>query len=745
MTSKLQLGIDVGGTFTDLVAFDEETGQTLLVKVPSTPHDPSEGVIDAIRKLLASQHGGSPQKKDTHETIDDAAFNEMLAALENRLSRHGETTGEKETPANEELPTPYISQIESIVHASTIGTNLFLGQLGLDIPKGALVTTAGFKDVLEIGRQKRAELYNPFFERPKPLIDGPLRFTVNERVNFKGEVLKKVDEEEVKSIARRLREEGVQTVAVALLHSYVNSTHEKRVKKILSAELPGTIIVASHEVDPAYREYERTSTTVVNSLLIPVVSAYLERMRERLGEMQIGAPLYIMQSNGGLAAVETASRLPVATIESGPATGVTAAAHWSRLLGVPNILSFDMGGTTAKAGTVIGGVPQMVGEAEVGGVVHSGRSVKGSGYPVRYPFVDLAEISGGGGTIAWVDQGNALMVGPVSAGADPGPACYGKGGVNPTVTDANLALGRLNPEGLSGGDVEIVPEMAKMAIRDRIAGPLRLTVTEAASGIIEIVNNHMMRALRLVSIERGYDPRDFAMIAFGGCGPMHAALLANELGTKVIFIPPESGVFSALGLILADFRHDYLRSMMKGGSEVEPESLAKAFRDMEEEAAATLRQEGFAPDRMVMERHLALRYLEQSYELDVPFGGNLEESLKLFHRRHNEVYGYASENEPVEMVSAHLVAQGFKKKPEFAGKQVSGPEPDIWSIADVRPVYFAPEGWMQAVAYSRNRLLPGNRFEGPAVVQQYDSTCVVPPGWNCTVDEYSNLVLRREG
>ncbi|MFC1923931.1 hydantoinase/oxoprolinase family protein [Chloroflexota bacterium] len=689
---KLQVGIDVGGTFTDLVAYKEETGQTLLVKVPSTPQDPSEGAYHAIKKLLHSH------------------------------------------PAD----------ITSIVHASTVGSNLFLGQLGLDIPKGALVTTTGFRDVLEIGRQKRPELYNPFFERPKPLIDQHVRFTVNERVNFQGEVLKAIDEKEIKSIAHQLKEENVQTVAVVFLHSYANATNERRVKEILSRELPKTVIVVSCEVDPAYREYERMSTTVVNSLLIPIVSRYLERIRNRLINLEIKAPLYIMQSNGGLASVETATRLPVATIESGPATGVTAAAYWSRLLGVPDILSFDMGGTTAKAGTVIGGVPQMVGEAEVGGLVHGGRSVKGSGYPVRYPFVDLAEISGGGGTIAWLDQGKALMVGPVSAGADPGPACYGKGGTDPTVTDANLVLGRLNPAGLSGGEVDVFPDLAERVINVNIAWSLGISMVEAASGILEIVNNHMMRALRLVSIERGYDPRDFAMLAFGGCGPMHAAFLAEALGTGVIFIPPESGVFSALGLILADFRHDYLRSVMKESSQIDAESLSEAFTDMEKEASETMRREGFAPDSILMERQLGLRYLEQSYELTVPYQGSLEEAVLLFHQRHNEVYGYSSDDEPTEVVSAHLVAHGLKSKPKFAKKHFADPYPSLHSIVDERPVYFEPYGWMDSMVYAREHLLPGNRIDGPAIVQQYDSTCVIPPGWKASVDEFSNLRLRIE-
>jgi len=690
MTDTVRVGIDVGGTFTDLVAFNEATGKTLVVKSPSTPHDPSEGVIESINEFL----------------------------------------------------TTHPSEVKLIVHASTVGANLFLGQLGLSIPKGALVTTSGFRDILEIGRQNRPELYNLFFERPRPLIERHLRFVIDERVNFRGQILQAVDEEQVRNISSEILKEEVQTVAIVFLHAYANPENEKRVREILARELPETIIVASHEVDPVYREYERMSTTVINSLMIPVVSRHLEMIEERLRKLEIKAPLYIMQSNGGLATVEVASKLPVATIESGPATGVTAAAHWSRLLGVSNILSFDMGGTTAKAGTVIGGIPQMVGESEVGGLVHSGRSVKGSGYPVRYPFIDLAEISGGGGTIAWVDQGNTLAVGPVSAGADPGPACYGKGGLTPTVTDANLVLGRLSHNGLSGGAIKLFPELAEMAIKETIVGPLGISIEEAASGIIEIINNQMMRALRLVSIERGYDPRDFAMLAFGGSGPMHAAFLAEALGASVIFIPPNSGVFSALGLMLADFRHDFIRSVMKESCQMDQRSLEKAYKDMEEEAFRTLRQEGFAPDQIVTERNLSLRYLGQSYELKIPMRGSLKEAMQQFHLRHHEVYGYSSQNEPIEIVSAHLVAYGLNEKPQLEKAPLVNPVPAAEALLEQREVYFLQTGWMETMVYSRDMLLPGNRIEGPAIIQQYDATSVIPPSWSVTVDGFSNLCLK---
>jgi len=692
MESSFRIGIDTGGTFTDLVAFDEKSGKTSLIKFPSTPSEPSEGVIEAFRRLMSENQGN----------------------------------------------------VALFVHASTIGTNLFLGQMSLRLPKGALITTAGFRDVLEIGRQRRAELYNPFFEKPKRLIEPHLRFTVDERMDFRGHPIKGVNEAEVEMLAQRIKDEGVETIAIVFLHSYANFEHEKKVEEILKRKLPTAVITASCEVDPEYREYERTSTTVVNSLLIPVVSGYLENIMKRLEELDAIAPFYVMQSNGGLTTVETASKLPVATIESGPATGVIASAYWSRLLGVENVLSFDMGGTTAKAGAVIRGVPEMVGEYEVGGKTHSGCIVKGSGYPVRYPFIDLAEVGAGGGTVGWVDQG-ILRVGPLSAGADPGPACYGKGGENPTVTDANLILGRLNPSSLSGGVIGILPELAEKSLREKVAEPLDISLIQAASGIIKIVNSHMMRALSLVSIERGYDPRNFTMLAFGGAGPMHAPFLAEGLGIESTVIPPSPGVFSALGLILADFRHDFVRSIMKQGSEIAPSRLERAFSEMEEEAVETLRKEGFTLDKMVLERKLAIRYVGQSYELVVPVQKSFEASVDSFHLRHREIYGYAAKEEPVEVVNIHLVALGLTRKPEFRKAQLKPQSILPEALIAKREVFFEETSWEKTPVYSRNALLAGNRIEGPAIIEQYDSTTVIPPRWSAIVDGLSNLKLSRGG
>ncbi len=678
---QFKVGIDVGGTFTDLVAFNEENKEISIVKFPSTPSDPSKGVIEAFKHLK-------------HE------------------------------------------KISLFVHASTIGTNLFLGQLGLKIPKGALITTSGFKDILEIGRQKRAEIYNPFFERPKPLIEKNLRFTINERINYKGQILKVIDEEEVGILAQKIKQENIETVAIVFLHSYVNSEHEKKVKQILKKILPKTVITASYEVDPEYREYERTSTTVVNSLLIPVVSKYLRNIEKKLA---VDAPLYVMQSNGGLATVDVASRIPVATIESGPATGVIASAYWSKMLKIENILSFDMGGTTAKAGAIIKNKPQMTTEYEIGGKVHSGRMIKGSGYPIRYPLVDLAEVSGGGGTIAWIDEGGALRVGPLSAGAEPGPACYGKRGENPTVADANLLLGRLNP---NLGEIKIFPELAEKALVEKIAKPLNISTVQAAFGIIEIVNNHMMRALRLVSIERGYDPRDFVMLAFGGSGPMHATFLAEELGIKDVFIPLNPGVFSALGLILTDFRHDFVRSIIKPASNINSKFLEDIFKDMEKEAAKILQKEGFNLDQIIMERTLDIRYLGQSYEINIPVK-SLNEALKLFHLRHQETYGYAEKTEPVEIVNAHLIVIGLIKKPEFKKHCKTS---DLYrALINKRRVFFKQTGWTQTPIYLRDNLSFSNQIKGPAIIEQYDATTIIPPGWDAFVDEFLNLHLTKVG
>ncbi len=689
---KYRVGIDIGGTFTDLVAFDENTLKVLNIKVSSTPRNPQTGVINSLKKLTSR--------------------------------------GELE--------------ITRIVHSTTIGTNLFLGQKGLEIPRGALITTKGFRDVVEIGRQKRPELYNLFFKRPEPLIPRKYRFTVDERTNSKGEIVKGVDEKELSRIVETLDKEKIETVAITFLHSYANPENEIRVKDYILKRLPGVIVVASYEVDPEYREYERTSTTVVNAILIPVVSRYLENLRTEIEKMGIEASFYVMQSNGGLTTIQMAEKIPAATIESGPAAGVVAASFLGKIIGVENLLSFDMGGTTAKAGAVISGTPDIVTEYEVGGVVHAGRIIKGSGYPVRYPFIDLAEVSAGGGTIAWIDKAGALRCGPISAGADPGPVCYGKGGEEPTITDANLLLGRLNPDGLLGGEMKIYPELAEKQLKEKIADPLSLDITRAAAGIIKIINTHMVRALRIVSLERGYDPRSMVMIVHGGAGPLHAAEIAEELGVPEIVVPINPGLFSALGLIVSDVRHDFVRPVLRSANDTTPEILESIFKELSNEAAETLKSEGIPADKIRLERIIETRYHGQSFEIpvNVPAGAfTIEDLENRFHNKHEATYGYAATDEEVEFVNARVIAFGITTKPRFMKYELEKKAPEPQSE---RRVYFDSTGWVNTGIYWREDLRAGNYIVGPAIVEQYDSTTVVPPGWILRVDEFLNLRLRRK-
>jgi N-methylhydantoinase A len=677
-----RVGVDVGGTFTDLVALDEDRGTLWSVKVPTTPSDPAAGVGEAVAEY---QRGcGGP--------------------------------------------------VRLVVHASTIGSNLFLGQTHLRPPRAALLTTEGFCDVLEIGRQRRAELYNLFFERPRPLIPRRYRFGVRERVDASGEVVVPLDEAQVSALGETLAREGVQAVAVCYLHSYRNPTHEQRTAALLRALLPHAAVVVSSEVDPRYREYERTSTTVVNALLVPVVSAYLRRLEDDLRRLMVQAPVYVMQSSGGMATLRGATALPAAVIESGPAAGVVGAAALGQALRIGDLLSFDMGGTTAKAGAVVGGQVQVVTEYEVGGTVHAGRIVRGSGYPVRFPFVDLAEVSAGGGTLAWAD-GDVLRVGPLSAGADPGPAAYGRGGTEPTVTDCNLVLGRLSARGLLGGRVPLDSDAAARAV-EALGRRVGLEPVELAEGVLRILHTQMVRAVRLVSLERGYDPRSMTLVAFGGAGPMHAAFLADELDIAAVVVPPAPGLFSALGLLAADVRRDGVRAILRPADPQVQQDVDDAVRELAGDLTRALRDDGFAPDEIVVQRFLEMRYQGQSYELAVP-SDRVADAVRLFHRRHQEVYGYHAPDEPVEVVSVRVAVLGrLRRPPLLAGQGVAAAAP-----VEVRPVFFG--GWRPTPVYRREDLGAGQVVSGPAVIEQYDATTVVPPGWRALADVSGVLRLAR--
>jgi len=685
-----RVSVDVGGTFTDLVVFDEETGDVLNIKTPSTPSNPERGVVEAFREYLKN-----------HEASD----------------------------------------VNMVGHATTIATNTLLGQVNLKLPVTALVTTKGFRDVIEIGRQRRAEVYNLFFERPPMLVQRRHRYELEERVNHEGQVTTPIDEEDLDKLIDKLRADGVQSVAVGFLNSYANTIHETRVQNAVKQSLDDIYVTASHTISNEYREYERFSTAVVNAALMPVMHTYITRLETDLKDLGLETPLYVMQSNGGMARSNLISMRPATVVESGPAAGVIAAAWLGEQTGTRNIISFDMGGTTAKAGTIRGRVPEVVPEYEVAGTVHMGRLVKGSGYPVRFPFIDLAECSAGGGTIAKADDGT-LHVGPISAGAIPGPACYGKGGKDATITDANLILGRLNPDSLLGGDMKIHPRLAEEALK-ALASGLDISPEKAAVSVVRIANSMMSKILRIVSVERGCDPRRFTLAAFGGAGPMHACALAEELKIEQIIIPPSPGMFSALGLLTADLFHDYTRPVIKDARDTDPAELENLYREMETEGTATLSQEGIPENRRSHRRTLDIRYRGQGYELNVDTQepatrSSITESIKAFHAKHREIYGYSAQEEPVEIVNSKLRVVGLLEKPKQKRRQKN--RSDL--TPDHRNTYFESLGeWMDTEVHQRSSL-NGIR-EGPAVIEQYDATTVVYPGWSYTPDEYSNLILRR--
>jgi N-methylhydantoinase A len=687
----MRIGIDVGGTFTDLVALDEKTGALARLKVSTTPRAPEEAVVRALRDFVAREPNAT---------------------------------------------------ISLIAHSSTIATNALLGQINLELPRVALLTTEGFRDVLEIGRQNRPEVYNLFVQRPRPLVARGDRIGVRERLDHTGAVVVPLDRASLDAAVAQLARSDVRAVAVSFLHAYANSAHERAAADALRAGVPDAEVTLSSEIDPEYREYERTSTTVVNALLVPLVRRYLEQLEHEVRKLGIHAPLYVMQSNGGMAAIGAASKRPATIIESGPASGVIGAAFLGRKLGIDNVLSFDMGGTTAKAGTVFGGEPQVVGEFEAAGRTHSGRSVKGSGYPVRFPFIDLAEVSAGGGTIAWIDAGGALRVGPLSAGADPGPAAYGKGD-QPTVTDANIVLGRLNPVALLGGEMPIDAKRSLAAIESLLPQLPELDRDRLAAGIIELVDNEMAKILRIVSIERGYDPRTFTMMAFGGGGPLHACALAEALEVKRVVIPPSPGLFSAWGLLVADVRASYVRTIVANADRLDPARIEAAFAEMERTGREDLGAQGVEPKAMAFVRELEMRYLGQGYELAIPMT-TLARAIEAFHEKHERTYGYASREDAVEVVAARLVAVGEVAKPEIEAVVRLRDASHPYAHHDKRrQVYFAKQGWIDTPVFQREQLAQGATVDGPAIIEQYDSATLVAPAWTARVDELGNLNMVR--
>ncbi|HEX6513229.1 MAG TPA: hydantoinase/oxoprolinase family protein, partial [Chloroflexota bacterium] len=622
------------------------------------------------------------------------------------------------------------------VHGTTLGSNIVIERKGRNV---ALITTAGFRDVLIIGREKRYQVYDLFIDKPEPLIPRRMIHEVDERLLFDGSELRPLDESQARQVLRQLAADGVATVAVCFLHSYVNPAHERRMAEIVAEEAPAMAVTLSSDVSPEFREYERTSTTVINAYVMTAVRDYLRHMAGELRERGYPGRLYVMQSNGGVATSEAMERYPVHMIESGPAAGALMAATYGKLTGCPDLISFDMGGTTAKLALISGGQPGTVGQFEL----HKVGLAAGSGIPMNVQAIDLVEIGAGGGSIAQVNMG-MIQVGPESASSDPGPACYGRRGTHPTVTDANLILGYLNPDYFAGGSMRLDVAAARRAIASHVAGPLGLSLEEAAWGIHTVVNTNMELATRVVSIERGHDPRQLTFIAFGGSGPVHGCRLAQALNIPRAIMPAAAGVTSAIGLLAAEVKFDVARTYQRRLTELDFEYLNAVYAEMDEGAVGVIRESAVAGQATVT-RTADMRYVGQGYELRVPVpGGKLsEESVgplrDAFNAAYVRRYGYSSPNEPIEVTTWKLTATG-------AGPVVSLPRFPTRSGSPSpkghRAAYF-PEtgGFAQTPVYDRSALAPGYALRGPCIVEERESTTVLPPEASALVDDYLNLMV----
>lgn len=695
--NRIRAGVDIGGTFTDVV-FLAGDGKVLVKKVASTPDDYSRAVVDGLSEGMA-ELGAEP----------------------------GELT--------------------ELSHGFTVATNAVLEGKG---ERTALITTEGFRDVLELTRIRTPRLYDLYYRKPPPLVERRLRFEVRERMNYKGEVLTPLDMESVERVVERIADSGVRSVAISLLHSYANADHEASVAESLRARFPELNLSVSSELLPEMREYERTSTTVINAYVRPVVERYLLDLTHQLRHMGVTVPLTVMQSNGGLTPVEMAASKPMYCIESGPAAGVVGAYHLGKQIGIENVITFDMGGTTAKASIIEGGEMLLAPEYEVGGGMNVGhRLLKGSGYMLRVPTIDIAEVSSGGGSIAWVDKAGALQAGPQSAGAVPGPVCYNLGGEEPTVTDANVMLGYLNPNYLLGGAFPLDSDNAHRAIAERVSVPLGLTDTEAAWGVHLLANSIMGRALRAVSSERGRDPRRFALMAFGGGGPIHAVGLAEALGISKIIIPPSPGVFSAFGLLFADVEHHFVRTHFKSFPELDHNEVNVILRSLREEGRKLLRAEGFEDSQHQMVTQVDMKYSGQTSEMTInmPYAGfdgrSVEDLSEDFMREHEKTYGYRVQ-ERLQLVNLRVVARGISLESRVPERLELTHRRSAERTAERKAYFGGVKGWASTPLVDRLELTEA-WADGPMIIEEYDSTTVVPPGWKASLDPLKNVVLEQSG
>ena len=650
--NRIVVSVDIGGTFTDIiVSKNEKIVQN--IKVPTTPSAPEEGALKGI----------------------------YLAGVE---------------------------QIDDLTHATTIGTNTLLGQYGLEIPKVALVTTKGFKDVIEIGRQNRPSLYDLNFQRPRIIVPRDLRFELDERTDINGDIVTEPSKEETSTLISKIRKKSPQSIALSFLHSYLNDSNEREVSEYLRKDF--NFVTISSEVAPEPREFERTSTAVINAALMPVFRRYISSFREKLNSFKTTS-ISIMSNSGGLISPEETMNRPVSVIESGPAAGVIASAEFANALGIKDIISFDMGGTTAKAGAIRNGQVEITREYEVGGSSHHGRIVKGRGYPVRYPFIDLAEVSAGGGTIIWKDDAGAINIGPKSAGSEPGPVCYNRGGKNPTITDANLVLGIIR-ENMSGGTFKLRRDLSMKAM-EKLGDPY-----EVALKAVSLANLEMARAIRIVTVERGLDPASFTLMGFGGAGPQHSFTIAEEMGIKRVIIPPYPGLFSALGLLLSDWKYEARKAF--------PKNLEEDFNQLKEKLRKDFGCEDFQLFADCM-------YRGQGSEITVPVEViDRNKIIESFRNIHGETFGFNLSRE-VEIFTIRVFGTIHRTKPSLKF-EYSGSEPPT------KRTVHTSSGKMEYPVVFRGSILPGNSIEGPAIIDEESTSTLVPQGWKVTGGKFGELL-----
>jgi len=687
---RLRAASDVGGTFTDTIAYDEAQRRVAIAKVPTTPENRALGTVRGLLRALELQ------------------------------GRSG-------------------AEIDYVGHGMTTATNAVIQRQGA---RTAFITNEGFRDLLLIGRQDRPSLYDIRQTRPLPLVAREDCHTVRGRLDPAGREVTPLDEEGLRAIAARLKAEGIEAVAICFLHAYANPAHERRAKAILGAALPGVPVCASTDILGEFREYERGSTAVLNAFLMPLMEHYLASLTELLADpvqgigLAPGVPVMIMEASGGLMTVATARERPVHTVLSGPAGGVVASAHVAALSGFGDIITMDMGGTSTDISLILGGQPQVTREASL------------ERTPIRIPVIDINAIGAGGGSIAWIDDGGALRVGPMSAEAVPGPACYGRGGTRPTVTDANLVLGRFGGDTRLGGELSLDTEAAAQAIETGIAEPLGLDLVTAAAGILRVANANMVRGIRVVSIERGHDPRGLTLVPFGGAGPMHGSPVARELSIPRLLVPPNPGILCALGLLVADLRHDLSRTQLTAHTDFSAGDAKASFEPMLAEARYLLAGDRVPPERRRIEMHVEMRYVGQSFELPVAVSGFRQglwaALVPAFHAEHAQRFGHSDPAAPVEIVSLGVTARGLIDTPELPRPETGGITPPVAARSGDRRVYFEADGggaWHDCAVWAREALLAGNEIRGPAIVEEVSATTVLYPGDRARIDAFGSLIV----